>query len=176
LISSLHFVYWFFYCNFSGAVAVGLYGNDDVHNGLVQVLASVASINEVFLSARNEVSWLPKSNQNATLKKRVILPLLSDCGRGANTEPTGDVDPEEPAEPHRERRRRQFGQSSTSDGDRWHDQQHVDGRSQYKEPGRPSQGRYPHHFPRGASLGRNHQVRKSLLFSVDAPGGIFGSA
>jgi protein tweety len=42
---------------YSGAVAVGLYGNDDVHNGLVQVLASVASINEVFLSARNEVSF-----------------------------------------------------------------------------------------------------------------------
>ncbi|XP_059472472.1 protein tweety isoform X2 [Neocloeon triangulifer] len=37
-----------------GSVAVGLYGNDDVHNGLVQVMASVASINEVFLSARNE--------------------------------------------------------------------------------------------------------------------------
>ncbi|XP_065340830.1 protein tweety isoform X1 [Cloeon dipterum] len=37
-----------------GAVAVGLYGNDDVHNGLVQVMASVASINEVFLSSRNE--------------------------------------------------------------------------------------------------------------------------
>jgi len=50
----IHYFGKFYAC--SGAVAVGLYGNDDVHNGLVQVLASVASINEVFLSARNEVS------------------------------------------------------------------------------------------------------------------------
>jgi hypothetical protein len=84
-------------------VAVGLYGNDDVHNGLVQVLASVASINEVFLSARNEVSFSPKIEPGRNFKKKRII--LSDCGRGANTEQAGDVDPEEPAEPHRERRR-----------------------------------------------------------------------
>lgn len=79
---------------------MGLYGNDDVHNGLVQVLASVASINEVFLSARNEVSLSKSIPIFCCLKKQILLRLLSDCGRRANTEPTGDVDPEESAEPH----------------------------------------------------------------------------
>jgi predicted permease len=38
-----------------GAVAVGLYGNDDVHNGIVQLVAAAKNIDDSIASVRNQV-------------------------------------------------------------------------------------------------------------------------
>lgn len=39
----------------SGAVAVGLYGNDDVHNGLVQLVAAAKNVDGILMGFRNQV-------------------------------------------------------------------------------------------------------------------------
>ncbi|KMQ94350.1 protein tweety-like protein [Lasius niger] len=39
----------------SGAVAVGLYGNDDVHNGLVQLVAAAKNVDGILMGVRNQV-------------------------------------------------------------------------------------------------------------------------
>lgn len=39
----------------SGAVAVGLYGNDDVHNGLIQLVAAAKNVDGILMAVRNQV-------------------------------------------------------------------------------------------------------------------------
>lgn len=41
----------------SGAVAVGLYGNDDVHNGLVQLVAAAKNVDGILMGVRNQVLY-----------------------------------------------------------------------------------------------------------------------
>lgn len=41
----------------SGAVAVGLYGNDDVHNGLVQLVAAAKNVDGILMGVRNQVRF-----------------------------------------------------------------------------------------------------------------------
>ncbi|XP_070155612.1 protein tweety isoform X2 [Polyergus mexicanus] len=58
----------------SGAVAVGLYGNDDVHNGLVQLVAAAKNVDGILMGVRNQTD-----NIEATLKKKV-QPQLTALG------------------------------------------------------------------------------------------------
>lgn len=58
----------------SGAVAVGLYGNDDVHNGLVQLVAAAKNVDGILMNVRNQTD-----NIEATLKKKV-QPQLTALG------------------------------------------------------------------------------------------------
>lgn len=37
-------------------MAVGLYGNDDVHNGMVQFIAAAKNIDDIITSVKNQVS------------------------------------------------------------------------------------------------------------------------
>lgn len=39
-----------------GAIAVGLYGNDDVHNGFVQLLAAAKNIDGIVTAVKNQVN------------------------------------------------------------------------------------------------------------------------
>lgn len=39
----------------SGAVGVSLYGNDDLHNGVVQFLTSAKALDELVISVKNQV-------------------------------------------------------------------------------------------------------------------------
>ncbi|RLU26343.1 hypothetical protein DMN91_000137 [Ooceraea biroi] len=50
----------------SGAVAVGLYGNDDVHNGLVQLVAAAKNVDGILMGVRNQTDTI-----EVTLKKKV---------------------------------------------------------------------------------------------------------
>ncbi|XP_017795183.1 PREDICTED: protein tweety isoform X1 [Habropoda laboriosa] len=50
----------------SGAVAVGLYGNDDVHNGLVQLVAAAKNVDGILMGIRNQTDTI-----EATLKGKV---------------------------------------------------------------------------------------------------------
>lgn len=45
----------------SGAVAVGLYGNDDVHNGLVQLVAAAMNVDGILMGVRNQVGLLSQN-------------------------------------------------------------------------------------------------------------------
>ncbi|XP_072751916.1 protein tweety isoform X1 [Anoplolepis gracilipes] len=56
----------------SGAVAVGLYGNDDVHNGLVQLVAAAKNVDGILMGVRNQTDTI-----EATLKKKVQLQLTA---------------------------------------------------------------------------------------------------
>lgn len=58
----------------SGAVAVGLYGNDDVHNGLVQLVAAAKNVDGILMGVRNQTD-----NIEVTLKKKV-QPQLTALG------------------------------------------------------------------------------------------------
>ncbi|XP_070525457.1 protein tweety isoform X3 [Cardiocondyla obscurior] len=58
----------------SGAVAVGLYGNDDVHNGLVQLVAAAKNVDGILMGVRNQTDTI-----EATLKKKV-QPQLTALG------------------------------------------------------------------------------------------------
>ncbi|XP_034184492.2 tweety isoform X1 [Osmia lignaria lignaria] len=49
-----------------GAVAVGLYGNDDVHNGLVQLVAAAKNVDGILMGVRNQTDTIEN-----TLKKKV---------------------------------------------------------------------------------------------------------
>lgn len=40
---------------FSGAVGVSLYGNDDLHNGVVQFLTSARALDDLVISVKNQV-------------------------------------------------------------------------------------------------------------------------
>lgn len=40
-----------------GAIGGGLYGNDDLHNGLVQVFNAGKQLNRLFINVRNQVIW-----------------------------------------------------------------------------------------------------------------------
>lgn len=40
---------------YSGAVGVSLYGNDDLHNGVVQFLTSAKALDELVISVKNQV-------------------------------------------------------------------------------------------------------------------------
>ncbi|RZF48833.1 hypothetical protein LSTR_LSTR003213 [Laodelphax striatellus] len=57
-----------------GAVGVGLYGNDDVHNGVLELLAAARSIDDSIGSVKNQTSAI-----ESTLKLKV-QPLLVDLG------------------------------------------------------------------------------------------------
>ncbi|XP_076286519.1 tweety isoform X4 [Lasioglossum baleicum] len=56
----------------SGAVAVGLYGNDDVHNGLVQLVAAAKNVDGIIMGVRNQTDTI-----EATLKKKIEPELIS---------------------------------------------------------------------------------------------------
>ncbi|KAL6427923.1 hypothetical protein ACFW04_008387 [Cataglyphis niger] len=56
----------------SGAVAVGLYGNDDVHNGLVQLVAAAKNVDGILMGVRNQTD-----NIEVTLKKKVQPQLIA---------------------------------------------------------------------------------------------------
>ncbi|KYM75786.1 Protein tweety [Atta colombica] len=56
----------------SGAVAVGLYGNDDVHNGLVQLIAAAKNVDGILMGVRNQTDTI-----EATLKKKVQTQLTA---------------------------------------------------------------------------------------------------
>ncbi|XP_012165772.1 protein tweety isoform X1 [Bombus vosnesenskii] len=56
----------------SGAVAVGLYGNDDVHNGLVQLVAAAKNVDGILMGVRNQTDTI-----ETTLKKKVQLQLTA---------------------------------------------------------------------------------------------------
>ncbi|XP_067211871.1 protein tweety isoform X1 [Linepithema humile] len=58
----------------SGAVAVGLYGNDDVHNGLVQLVAAAKNVDGILMGVRNQTDTI-----EVTLKKKV-QPQLTALG------------------------------------------------------------------------------------------------
>ncbi|CAK9802723.1 Protein tweety [Anthophora plagiata] len=58
----------------SGAVAVGLYGNDDVHNGLVQLVAAAKNVDGILMGIRNQTDTI-----EATLKRKV-QPQLTAMG------------------------------------------------------------------------------------------------
>jgi len=40
---------------YSGAVGVSLYGNDDLHNGVVQFLTSARALDDLVISVKNQV-------------------------------------------------------------------------------------------------------------------------
>jgi hypothetical protein len=42
------------YCS-SAAIGVGLYGNDDVHNGLVQFILAAQSMDDIITAVKNQV-------------------------------------------------------------------------------------------------------------------------
>ncbi|XP_032454429.1 protein tweety isoform X2 [Nasonia vitripennis] len=54
------------------AVAVGLYGNDDVHNGLVQLIAAAKNIDGSIMAVRNQTDTI-----NQTLTRKVSEDLLA---------------------------------------------------------------------------------------------------
>ncbi|XP_054012928.1 protein tweety isoform X3 [Hylaeus anthracinus] len=56
----------------SGAVAVGLYGNDDVHNGLVQLVAAAKNLDGIVTGVRNQTDTI-----ETTLKKKVQPQLIA---------------------------------------------------------------------------------------------------
>ncbi|XP_015429878.1 PREDICTED: protein tweety isoform X2 [Dufourea novaeangliae] len=56
----------------SGAVAVGLYGNDDVHNGLVQLVAAAKNVDGILMGVRNQTDTI-----EATLKKKIQPELIA---------------------------------------------------------------------------------------------------
>ncbi|XP_017755168.1 PREDICTED: protein tweety isoform X1 [Eufriesea mexicana] len=58
----------------SGAVAVGLYGNDDVHNGLVQLVAAAKNVDGILMGVRNQTNTI-----EMTLKEKV-QPQLTALG------------------------------------------------------------------------------------------------
>lgn len=60
-----------FFC-VSGAIGVGLYGNDDVHNGMLEVLAAVRSIDDIIGNARNQVSFVCACVFNYLTKDRIL--------------------------------------------------------------------------------------------------------
>ena len=49
---------------FSAAIGVGLYGNDDVHNGLVQFITATQSMDDIITSVKNQVRQKKKKNQS----------------------------------------------------------------------------------------------------------------
>ncbi|KAG5672510.1 hypothetical protein PVAND_002634 [Polypedilum vanderplanki] len=53
-----------------GAIGGGLYGNDDLHNGLVQVFNAGKQLNRLFISVRNQTSYLSRG-----LKDRAVLDI-----------------------------------------------------------------------------------------------------
>ncbi|XP_066592211.1 protein tweety isoform X2 [Prorops nasuta] len=55
-----------------GAVAVGLYGNDDVHNGLVQLIAAASNVDGIITAVKNQTDII-----EGTLKKKVQPQLAS---------------------------------------------------------------------------------------------------
>lgn len=57
-----------------GAIGVGLYGNDDVHNGMLEVLTAVRSIDDIIGNARNQTGAI-----DSTLDLKV-QPLLTELG------------------------------------------------------------------------------------------------
>lgn len=55
-----------------GAVAVGLYGNDDLHNGLVQLISAAKNVDGIIMAIRNETGTI-----EATLKQKVQAQLTA---------------------------------------------------------------------------------------------------
>ncbi|XP_014214178.1 protein tweety isoform X2 [Copidosoma floridanum] len=54
-----------------GAVAVGLYGNDDVHNGVVQLVAAAKNIDNSIVAVKNQTEAI-----ELTLKRKVLNDLI----------------------------------------------------------------------------------------------------
>nr|CAD7194668.1 unnamed protein product [Timema douglasi] len=59
---------------YHAAVGVGLYGNDDVHNGLEQLITAAKSIDDYITSIRNQTGTI-----ESTLQQK-IQPLLTELG------------------------------------------------------------------------------------------------
>uniref|UniRef100_A0A1B6HT47 Protein tweety homolog n=1 Tax=Homalodisca liturata TaxID=320908 RepID=A0A1B6HT47_9HEMI len=57
-----------------GAVGVGLYGNDDVHNGMLELLTAARSIDDIIGNIKNQTGAI-----ESTLKLKVT-PLLTELG------------------------------------------------------------------------------------------------
>lgn len=54
----LLYIYLYNYNNlllYSGAVGVSLYGNDDLHNGVVKFLTSARALDDLVISVKNQV-------------------------------------------------------------------------------------------------------------------------
>jgi hypothetical protein len=54
-----------------GAIGGGLYGNDDLHNGLVQVFNAGRQLNRLFVNVRNQVrsrNFIVNSKRNKLIK------------------------------------------------------------------------------------------------------------
>lgn len=52
------YIYLYNHSNFiviSGAVGVSLYGNDDLHNGVVKFLTSARALDDLVISIKNQV-------------------------------------------------------------------------------------------------------------------------
>ncbi|XP_067005957.1 protein tweety [Anabrus simplex] len=56
------------------AVGVGLYGNDDVHNGLVQFITATQGIDDIITSVKNQ------TNAIETTLQQQVDPMLTDLG------------------------------------------------------------------------------------------------
>ncbi|XP_046736870.1 protein tweety [Diprion similis] len=55
-----------------GAVAVGLYGNDDLHNGLVQLISAAKHVDGIIMAIRNQTGTI-----EATLKQKIQVQLTT---------------------------------------------------------------------------------------------------
>ncbi|XP_048510852.1 protein tweety [Athalia rosae] len=55
-----------------GAVAVGLYGNDDLHNGLVQLILAAKNADGIIMTVRNQTGAI-----EATLKQKIQVQLTA---------------------------------------------------------------------------------------------------
>lgn len=56
---------------FSGAVGVGLYGNDDVHNGMLELLTAARAIDDIIGNVKNQVCSLAVNECLVTVQKLV---------------------------------------------------------------------------------------------------------
>ncbi|XP_051162578.1 protein tweety isoform X2 [Leptopilina boulardi] len=56
-----------------GAVAVGLYGNDDVHNGIIQLITAVKHMNDLIMDAVNQTDKIEQTVQKRILPQMTTL-------------------------------------------------------------------------------------------------------
>lgn len=54
---------------YSGAVGVGLYGNDDVHNGMLELLSAARAIDDIIGNVKNQVCLLAVNERLVTVQK-----------------------------------------------------------------------------------------------------------
>ncbi|XP_033224016.1 protein tweety isoform X1 [Belonocnema kinseyi] len=56
-----------------GAVAVGLYGNDDVHNGLIQLITAAKHVDDMIMDVRNQTEKIEQTVQKKILPQMTAL-------------------------------------------------------------------------------------------------------